>query len=1015
MAGDIPIRYWKSQEERDGETGFPQAEGEFPEGPEPGRCRPSRRDFLRAAGFSFAGAMLTGCSRAPVEKAIPYLIQPEEILPGRALYYASTCAGCTAGCGLWVKNRDGRPIKLEGNPDHPLSRGGLCAVGQASILGLYDSERLKHPLINGKPATWEKVDRAVTAELETLRMDSGSVRFLTGTITSPTTHGMVQSFLKTFPNARHVSYDSLSSSAILDAHELTHGSRLLPRYRFERAEVIASFETDFLGTWISPVEFMRAYQDGRTLSGKTPRMSYHVQFESILSLTGSKADRRVRVAPGEMGLVMTHVAWRVAKKAGVPLETSGLDNSSVPADFLDDLAERLWQARGRSLVACGSQDVRVQVLTNFLNHLLENYGATVDIEHPSFQRQGNDRELAALMKEVETGKVKALLVYGVNPVFELPEGKALAAALSRLPVVISFAERLDETASRARYVCPDRHYLESWSDWEPVSGLVSLSQPAIEPFGNTRSVLESLAVWSGAPKPAYDILRESWQANVFPRQKAEHSFQAFWDRAVETGYAQVEPQPIRVRHFDVASVRPVLTAERLPAESLALVLYAKVGMLDGRHAYNPWLQELPDPVSKVAWDNYACLSPTIAARLGIREGDVVRLEAPGSGGEPRLLELPAFLQPGQHDGVVAVALGYGSDLSARFSKIGPAWLDALPSVGKDGRVGKNPAPFLEWADGNLRFATRTVRITKTGKTAELASTQSHHTLTVPKRLQTAVSGERPIIQETTLGALRKNPAAGTERPEREKEDLWPTDHPYTGHRWGMVIDLTACTGCSACVVACQAENNIPVVGKDEVRRKREMHWLRLDRYYSGEGGNVDVAFQPMLCQQCENAPCETVCPVLATVHSEEGLNEQVYNRCVGTRYCANNCPYKVRRFNWFDYAREDHLQNLVLNPDVTVRSRGVMEKCSFCVQRIQEAKLEAKRRGEPLADGAVQTACQQSCPAQAVIFGDLNDPKSRVAQLAVSGRSYRVLEEINVQPSVAYLTLVRNRPEEEGG
>jgi molybdopterin-containing oxidoreductase family iron-sulfur binding subunit len=442
-------------------------------------------------------------------------------------------------------------------------------------------------------------------------------------------------------------------------------------------------------------------------------------------------------------------------------------------------------------------------------------------------------------------------------------------------------------------------------------------------------------------------------------------------------------------------------------------------MPDASHAYNPWLHELPDPISKVTWDNYACLSATAASRLGVSDGDVVRLETSAGGERPSVLELPVFVQPGQHDQVVGVALGYGSLLSQRFANIGPAWLQARPTVGADGMVGKNAAPLLAWVDGSLRFIQDGVRLTRTADRHPLASTQSYYQITVPQHLALPGQETRPIIRETTLADFRKEAQAGAgEKPGRhsgaDTEDLWPDDHPTTGRpRYGMVIDLNACTGCSACVVACQAENNIPVVGKDEVSRHREMHWLRIDRYFTERDGNVDVAHQPMLCQHCGNAPCEVVCPVLATVHSADGLNEQIYNRCVGTRYCANNCPYKVRRFNWFDYAHDDLLQNLVLNPDVTVRSRGVMEKCTFCVQRIQEAKIEAGRLGRVVRDGDTQTACQQSCPAQAIVFGDLNDPKSRVSRLAASRRSYQVLGELNIRPSVSYLTLVRNRPASE--
>jgi molybdopterin-containing oxidoreductase family iron-sulfur binding subunit len=470
----------------------------------------------------------------------------------------------------------------------------------------------------------------------------------------------------------------------------------------------------------------------------------------------------------------------------------------------------------------------------------------------------------------------------------------------------------------------------------------------------------------------------------------------------------------------MASIAAGLSAHRPPEGTYSLILYSKVGMPDASHAYNPWLHELPDPISKVTWDNYVCLSPALAAGLGVGDGDVVRLETGAGGDRPGELELPAFVQPGQHDRVVAVALGYGSLLSERFANIGPPWLQAGPTVGPDGLVGKNAARFLAWIGGSLRFGLDGVRLTKTGRHQPLASTQSYHQVAVPQHLTLPGQERRPIIRETTLAAYRQEPAPATISRTAmggpalpgATEDLWPADHPLTRPHWGMVIDLNACTGCSACVVACQVENNIPVVGKDEVRRQREMHWLRIDRYYTERDGGVDVAHQPMLCQHCGNAPCEVVCPVLATVHSDEGLNQQVYNRCVGTRYCANNCPYKVRRFNWFDYAHDDRLQNLVLNPDVTVRSRGVMEKCTFCVQRIEEAKREAR---QPLRDGALQTACQQSCPAQAIVFGNLNDPTSRVARLAVGPRSYQVLGELNIRPSVSYLSLVRNRPADGGG
>jgi molybdopterin-containing oxidoreductase family iron-sulfur binding subunit len=966
----------------------------------------SRRDFLRAAGFTFTGVLLGGCQRAPEQEAIPLLDQPEGIVAGQASYYASTCAACSAGCGLLVKSRDGRPIKLEGNPEHPVSKGGLCAAGQASLLGLYDRLRLQHPLKEGRESGWAEIDRDIRARLATIRRQGGAVRVLSGTLTSPTTRALLERFLGGFADARHVVYDPLSCSAVLDAHERTHGVRVLPRYHLDRAEVIAGFDADFLGTWVSPVEFTRAYRAGRPLTGKEPRSSYRVQVESRLSLTGSKADERVCVAPEDLRAVLTHLALGLARQARVRLDAAPAGLPAPLAEVCDRLVRRLWQARGRSLVLCGSQDVPTQVVCNFSNHLLENYGRTLDVERPSLQRQGSDRDLEALLRELEAGKVAALFILDSNPVYDLPSG-ATAQALRRVPLLVCCGERLDETARLARYVCPHPHYLESWGDAEPVSGILGLRQPTIPRLGDTRPLLESLAAWMGEAKPVYDLLRRHWEAHVFPRQAREKSFQAFWDRTVHDGHAEV-PVQVRPKPFDPAAVQAALQVRRPADEGTVLVLYPKVGLPDGSHAYNPWLQELPDPISKVAWDNYACLSPAAAAGLGLEEGDVVRVAVPDREGRARALELPVLVQPGQHDRVVAVALGYGSIVSERFAGIGPPWLEARPTVGENGLVGQNAAALLAWEGGTLRYTRAGVALTRTGKKHPLASTQSQNTLTLPEHLAPPGQERRPIVQKITLAALAA--PAGEQPPAHKPADLWPADHPYPENRWGMVIDLSACTGCSACVVACQAENNIPVVGRDEVRRRRDMHWLRIDRYYSGTGAALQVAHQPMLCQHCERAPCETVCPVLATVHSSEGLNEQVYNRCVGTRYCANNCPFKVRRFNWFAYARDDTLQNLALNPDVTVRSRGVMEKCTFCVQRIGEARIEARQRGEQVRDGDLQTACQQSCPAQAIVFGNLNDPASRVAQLRKGPRHYQALAELNIGPAVGYLKVVRNAP-----
>lgn len=1013
MSSNRSKTYWRSPLEAGGKPDDPGAgKSDVALWRENTPDRIDRRNFLKATGFTLALGSLAGCNRAPVNKAVPFLQQQEGHVPGVAVYYATVCGACPSACGVIAKNRDGRPIKLEGLPGHPLSQGGLCAIGQASLLGLYDSRRFTTPQNGGKECSWDDVDQAIAAKINEVRTQGGAVRFLSNTVSSPTERAVIQRFLASFKDSKHVVYDPLSASAILDAHQRMFGVRALPRYHFEKAAVIASFDADFLGTWISPVQNSAGYRASRNLETNGGNMSLHVQFESRMSLTGTNADKRYRIAPGELGLALSLLAQRIAAASSAPFNAGAPGASPVPEAELDELAKRLLEARGRSLVISGSQDVAVQMLCNFVNNLLGNYGATVDLSGPSFQKQGNDGDLAGLVQELQEGKIAALFVYGANPAYDLPGGTALLESLKRVGLVVALSERPDETTAAAHFVCPTGHSLESWSDAEAAGGVVSIRQPAIQPLFDTRPMIESLNAWMGAPQSAYDSVHAHWQAAVHPRSTGGADFRAFWDKAVHDGFAAVTPVPVTVGAINTAAVSGIPAASE--GENYTLVLYPKVGLGDGRHAYNSWLQELPDPVTKVTWDNYACLSVAAARELGVEQGDVLRIAAGGSD-ESSTLELPAYIQPGQHDKVVAVAMGYGQVSSARFVDAGPEWILRRPTVGDNGLVGKNAAPLLSLEGGGLRYIRSGVSVSKTGRKTELACTQTHHTITVPAELATADTLRRPIVQETTLAAFLKDPHSGQHHFHVFEGDLYPAeDHPYTGHRWMMAIDLTSCSGCSACVVACQVENNIPVVGRDEVLRRRDMQWMRIDRYYSGEGDEVDVIHQPMLCQHCENASCENVCPVLATVHTDEGLNAQVYNRCVGTRYCANNCAYKVRRFNWFNYLHEDEVENLVLNPDVSVRSRGIMEKCSFCVQRIQEAKIEAKRHGEPLADGAVKPACQQSCPMQAIVFGDANNPDSQIAKLIQSPRQFRVLEEINVRPSVHYLTLVRNRTEEEG-
>jgi molybdopterin-containing oxidoreductase family iron-sulfur binding subunit len=658
------------------------------------------------------------------------------------------------------------------------------------------------------------------------------------------------------------------------------------------------------------------------------------------------------------------------------------------------IAARLWEHRGKALVVCGAEDLQAQTLCNALNEILGSYGETIDLGQPAHHLGGNESELSTLMDEIASGRIDALFIDGLNPVLDFPGGSDLPAGLESLPLVVSFAPYEDETSVHADFICPDHHYLESWSDSENTKGIISFTQPIVAPLGSTRQVEESLAAWTtGSVVVARDQLLARSGGNP-----------SRFDQLLHDGFV------VREARGNAGTFRPgaIRGASDAPQHSIELVLYTKAGMPSSSHAYNPWLHELPDPVTKAVWDNYANLSPELAESLSVEDGDLVRVDAEGAGS----IELPVLIQPGQHDGVVAVALAYGSVLSRRFEGVGPGWIERKPTVGSDGLVGTSATPLLALEDGRRKFSGRSVSISATGGQRALARTQDYHSIEVPEHLAPEGGLRRPNVPETTVAALLDPHSGDHAVQHHDGGSLWPVDHPYEGHHWGMVIDLTTCTGCSACVTSCQVENNVPVVGKDEVRRNREMHWLRIDRYYSGTGADVDVAHQPMMCHHCDNAPCETVCPVLATVHSDEGLNQQTYNRCVGTRYCMNNCPYKVRRFNWFEYAHEDAHENLALNPDVTIRSRGIMEKCSFCVQRIQEAKVVARQRGRGVIDGDIRTACQQSCPAQAIAFGDMNDPESAVSRAIGSGRHFRVLEEIGVQPSVGYASLVRNRPKD---
>ncbi|MFB9864181.1 TAT-variant-translocated molybdopterin oxidoreductase [Rufibacter immobilis] len=997
------IKYWRGVEELNNTPEFQKhAHNEFPEflpvseangGEASSSSVAPRRDFLKLLGFGVAAATLASCE-APVRKAIPYLHKPEEVEPGTPNWYASTYFMGDIYNSILVKTREGRPIKVEGNNLSPITQGATHARSQASLLTLYDNNRLKGPVAKGKSASWEQIDQEIRTRLTGVQ---GRVVLVSNTIISPSTKAVIRDFGAQFPSFEHVTYDAKSASALLRAN-----GGLVPGYDFSKANVIVSVGADFLGTWISPVEYSKQYIVNRKVTADRPVMSRHYQFESFLSLTGANADVRVPVKPSEYGAVVAALYNRIAGGTG----GAAIQAPSTPyAKQVDAAAKELLTSRGAALVVSDSNDPAVQTLVTAINAALGANGSTINTAVPSYVRQGDDARMLRLINDMNNGAVGAVIFYGVNPVYDHPLSQQVASGIKKVGVKISFADREDETATLVDYICPDSHFLESWNDYEPKRGFLSLAQPTITTIFNTRQAQDSLLKWTGSTSDFYTVIQRTWSSIV--------GGAAAWDKAVHDGVATGttganEPTAPAAPMTLAAAAVSINRAGR-GGKGVELEIYEKVAIGAGQHTNNPWLQEMSDPTTKATWDNYVTISSTMAKDLGVEQNDILRVTAKG-----KSIELPALIQPGQAPGTVGVAIGYGRTHAGQAGN----------------NVGANVYPLVSVAGDSLIYSN-TVEIEKAGGDKPIAQTQTHHT----------VMG-RIVVQENTLANYKKDPKSVTEYikiatpdgPQKpQKISLWQ-DYEYKNHHWGMVIDLNSCIGCGTCTISCQVENNVPVVGKQEVLNRREMHWLRIDRYYSSDatredGGfekmenpseNPSVIFQPMLCQHCNHAPCETVCPVAATMHSTEGINQMVYNRCVGTRYCANNCPYKVRRFNWFNYANNEKfdyqmnndLGKMVLNPDVTVRSRGVMEKCSFCVQRIQYGKLEAKKDGRRPKDGEIVTACAQSCPTNAIIFGDMLDPNSQVSQILKreqGERAFHVLEELNTQPNVTYLTKIRNQ------
>ncbi len=1061
-------QYWKGLEQLSNDPEYVKyADREFPEYLPINNNRTSamrdtppstRRDFLKMMGFSVAAASMAACE-APVRKAIPYLNKPETIDPGVANHYATTYNQGGDFCSIVVKTREGRPIKIEGNKLSELTQGGVSAQVEASILSLYDQQRLKGPYAAGAATDWETLDNEVKQKLASSR----NLRIISGTVSSPTLGKVGDQLFGKYPQAEVYSYDARSSYGIAQAYQSSFGETMIPFYDFSKAKVIVSLDADFLGTWISPIVYARQYAQGRKLAGGNPGMSRHYQFESVMSMTGSNADYRIPVKPSQQGFIALALYDLLAGKSGA----ARVNATSLEIPFLEKAAEDLWTSRGESLVVSGSNDLNIQIAVNAINQLLGNYGNTIDNSKPVNYRKGNDQEMSDLIQQLSNGEVDAVIFYNCNPLYDHPQGAELAASLENVPLKVSTSGRMDETAVLCDYVAPSHHYLESWGDVEPVDGQVSLIQPTITPLFNTRQAESSMLTWLEAEETDYyEFLRENWRNEFFPGSGAP-DFDTFWHQTLYDGvyrpgsstssdYSDKELVVVAAQPTDSVANGAQLNSPPAPAggtgsfsvnmsevasaiknhyqadnAELELVLYQKVGIGTGDQANNPWLQEMPDPVTKAVWDNYLTMPQSMARELKItmKEGHTSRVDL--TVGDVTL-NLPVLIQPGQARGTLGLALGYGR------THAGPV----------ADNLGVNAYPLVSMVQGIPHYhVTSGVKVEKAGGSHRIAQTQTHETY----------MGRETIIQEALLSEYQKDAHAGEFAP---KIATWKGDEgkvaphtislwkhhqdKYVNHHWGMAIDLNSCTGCSACTIACQAENNIPVVGREEVLTRREMHWLRIDRYYSSVGvgdyedlevaaENPEVTFQPMMCQHCNNAPCETVCPVAATTHSTEGLNQMAYNRCIGTRYCANNCPYKVRRFNWFKYhdnsnfpenlSMSNSLGRMVLNPDVTVRSRGVMEKCTMCVQRIQAGKLVAKQEGRRPTDKDIDTACAVACPTKAITFGDLNNPESQVSKLlkvehhedhktVVEPRAYTVLQELNVDPNIFYLRKIRNKESE---
>ncbi|SHF64526.1 quinol:cytochrome c oxidoreductase iron-sulfur protein precursor [Mariniphaga anaerophila] len=972
-------KYWHILEEFE-----PIKDARMPKGREEVISPSSRRNFLKVLGLGTASAALIASCKRPVEKAIPYFIKPDEITPGKAAYYASSYFNQNEFGNVLVKVRDNRPIKLEPNPKSVITPNGTSGRVQASVLDVYNINRYQHPLKNGESIQWEAADSEIMERLRQLADSGQPILLFTPTIISPSTKKLISEFVAAY-NAEWHQYDAIPMDGYREANRKSFGTDAIPEYHFEKADCIVSVGCDFLGTWLSPVEFSGQYAKRRDLHNGDGNLNKHYQIEAGMSLTGSNADLRIRAERNDYGRILAYLRNKLAAKKGVPATELPAPPQAV-AEKLDLAINDLLANEGNSLVICGDNNPDYQVIVNSINQMLGNVGRTIQFERTYNHYRGNEKGIEKLLNS----NPGAVVVWDVNPVYNHPESEKIKAAIEKAPLSVALSSLPDETTALCEYILPSPGYLECWDDAEYKDGVVSILQPTLHKLFDSRQAQETVLTWLKDDTNWRDTIKSNWAASYFPKQTEQNDPERFWIEMLKRGEFVTSSNPVSVGYNqnEVEKSLQQISNEK-PTEDFTVELFENINIGTGHGPLNPWLQEVPDPVTRIAWDNYASISPAVARQMGIKNGDVIQLGT---------LTIPAFVQPGQADKTISIALGYGR----------------IKGIPEELITGVNAYPLATVENGFRQFAVSGFDITKTGGFEQMALVQGHQSME-----------GRPIVRESTLDKWKENPAAGNELHEQIKHHHTTLyqKHEYKGHKWGMAIDLNKCIGCSACVLACNTENNIPVVGKKETARAHEMHWIRIDRYYNGDEENPEVVRQPVMCQHCDNAPCENVCPVAATNHSSEGLNQMAYNRCIGTRYCNNNCPYKVRRFNWMDYTGADAIPNnrydpanmtvdlsrMRHNPDVTVRAKGVIEKCSFCVQRIQEKKLTAKNEGRQLLDGELQPACQQACPADAIVFGDLNDPNSKVSKMMEDPRNYHLLEELHTLPSVGYLTKIRNK------